>query len=156
MIHENSSTIFALIGVVVGAVFTGGIAILRDHLNNKSKIRLEEMRLHDKEKRDAHKRLFVFFQKFSNKVYPLASRKQEVFIDDMRTYLEECRSDLIWFSPQICDIIRELEGHYLCLTEPDLREDTREETERYFRNDGLFDTLNFLTQEAKKNATQKY
>ena len=69
MIHENSSAIFALIGVVVGAVFTGVMAILRDHLNNKSKIRLEKMRLHDKESRDAHKRLFVFSQKLSNKVW---------------------------------------------------------------------------------------
>jgi len=90
------------------------------------------------------------------KVYPLASRKQEAFVDAIRAYLDEHRSDLLWFSPQICDIIRELEDHYLCLTESDLQEYTREDAESYFRKDELFDTLNFLTKEAKKNATQKY
>lgn len=154
MILENSSAIFALIGATVGATFTGGMAILRDHLNNKSRIRLERMRLHDKESREAHKRLFVFSQKLSNRVYPLASGKQEAFVDAMRNYLDEHRSDLLWFSPQICDSIRKLEECYLCLTEPDLREDTREDVERYFRKDELFDTLNQLTQEAKRNATQ--
>lgn len=152
MFYEYLSAIFALAGVVVG----GGMAMLRDHFNNKSKIRLEKMRLYDKESRDAHKRLFVFSQKLSNRVYPLASRKQEAFVDAIRAYLDEHRSDLLWFSPQICDIIRELEDHYLCLTESDLQEYTREDAESYFRKDELFDTLNFLTKEAKKNATQKY
>jgi len=152
MFYEHLSAIFALAGVVLG----GGMAMLRDHFNNKSKIRLEKMRLYDKECRDAHKRLFVFFQKLSNRIYPLASGKRQAFIDAMRTYLDEHRSDLLWFSPKICDIIHELEEYYLCLTEPDLREDTREDVERYFRKDELFDTLNRLTQEAKRHVTQKH
>jgi len=152
MFYEHLSAIFALAGVVVG----GGMAMMRDHFNNKSKIRLEKMRLHDKECREAHKRLFVFSQKLSNRVYPLASGKQDAFVDAMRAYLDEHRSDLLWFSPQICDNIRELEDIHLCLTEPDLREDTREDVERYFRKDKLFDTLNQLTKEVKKNATQIY
>lgn len=156
MILENSSAIFALIGATVGATLTGGMAILRDHLNNKSRIRLERMRLHDKESRDAHKRLFVFSQKLSNRIYPLATGKREAFVDAMRSYLDKYRSDLLWFSPQICNNIGKLEENYLCLTEPDLREDTREDVDRYFRKDELFDTLNQLAQEAKRNAAQKY
>lgn len=152
MIYENSSAIFTLIGTMSGAA----IVVLRDYLNNRSKIRLEKVRLYDKERRDAHKRLFVFSQKLSNRVYPLASGKQEAFVDAMRLYLGKHRSDLLWFSSQIFDIMCKLEDYYLCLTEPDLREETQEEMERYFHNDRLFDTLNTLTKEARKNVTQEY
>lgn len=150
MVCEVSSTIFALIGTVLGATIT----VLRDYLNNKSKVQLEKMRLHNKESREAHKRLFVFSQQLSNRVYPLAGGKQEAFQVAMRSYLKKHRSDSIWFSLKICDILRELEAHYLCLTEPDLREETQEETERYFSSDELFDTLDTLTEEARKNATK--
>jgi len=150
MICEVSSAIFALIGTVLGAVIT----VLRDYLNNRSRVRLEKMRLHNKESREAHKRLFGFSQKLSNRVYPLAGGKQEVFEDAVRTYLNKHRSDSIWFSLRICKTMRDLEEHYLCLTEPDLREETQEKTERYFSSGELFKDLETLTEEARKNATK--
>jgi len=139
MVCEVSSAIFALIGTVLGAVIT---------------IRVEKMRLHNKESREAHKRLFVFSQQLSNRVYPLAGGKREAFEVAMRSYLKKHRSDSIWFSPKICKIMRELEEYYLCLTEPYLREETQEKTESYFSSGELFKDLETLTEEARKNATK--
>jgi len=138
-----SSAIFALIGTVIGAV-----------LGALTTIRVEKMRLHNKESREAHKRLFVFSQQLSNRVYPLAGGKQEAFEVAMRSYLKKHRSDSIWFSLRICKTMRDLEEHYLCLTEPDLREENQEKTESYFSSGELFKDLETLTEEARKNATK--
>ena len=154
MICENISVIFALIGALVGSFGTVLAATITGYFYNKSKIQQEKMRLHNKESREAHKHLFVFSQELSNKVYPLASEKQQAFEDAMRTYLDKHRSDFLWFSPRIFDILCKFEERYLCLKEIDLQEETQEEMEHYFSSDELFDTLNTLTKEARENATK--
>src|SRR5713226_8989682 len=109
--------LFALAGVIVGSL----VPLIRDILNSRAQIRLERVRLHDVERVEAHKRLFAFARRLSNRTFPLAENKRRVFLDLMRNeYLGKAQLDYLYFSRGVTKLLDELESQYTGMTNPDL------------------------------------
>jgi len=76
---------FALFGaalVIIGS-------IIREALNNRGKIKLEKIKIHDKDKLEAYKNLFNFARSVTNTYYPLANNEVSDFIRIMKGRFEQ-------------------------------------------------------------------
>ena len=93
---------FALFGAALG--LSG--SIIRDVINNRGKIKLEKLKIHDKDKLEAYKKLFNFAVIITNTYHPLANNEVSDFIRIMKDRFErEIENHLLYYSPQILKIL---------------------------------------------------
>jgi hypothetical protein len=92
---------FALFGAAL--VFIG--SIIREVINNRSKIKLERIKIHDKDRLEAYKNLFNFARTIIKTYHPLADNEVSDFIRTMKgRYEQEIKTHLLYYSPQILKI----------------------------------------------------
>ena len=96
---------FALFGAAL--VLTG--SIIREIINNRSKIKLERIRIHDKDRLEAYKHLFNLARTITNTYHPLANNEVSDFIRIMRgRFDQEIKIHLLYYSPQILKVLDKL------------------------------------------------
>jgi len=124
--------ILILTGIFISLLFP----LIRDFINNRSKIRLEKVKLHDKDRIEAYKRLFVFARELRSRSFPLAENKREDFKRTMSKYYNvDILPDSVYFDSDILEILDEFEDRYSCIKAPELLAEIHpEEHEDFFEN----------------------
>lgn len=109
---DISNGIFALAGTLIGL----GVSLLRDIFNNRSKIRLEKLKLHDRERIEAYKKLFVFAKRLTDYTYPAAEHKREMFEVMMKNdFRKQVEPNYIYFNEEIMEILDTFNHNYVIL-----------------------------------------
>jgi len=115
---------FALFGAALGIIGS----IVREAINNRSKIKLQRIKIHDKDKLEAYKNLFNFARIITNTYHPIADNEISDFTRIMKGRFEqEIKPHLLYYSPQISKILDEFDGMYFCATN---RGDLTEESDK--------------------------
>lgn len=142
-----SEAIFVLLGSLIGY----SASIIKDIINNKYGLQKERIKLHDKEKIDAYKQLFVLIRKLSNSCYPLADNKHSAFLAIMKNYYKN-KVELMYpyYSSDIMSKLDTLDSNYTCLTEPDLIPETQDEVNDFINNE-LFGFTKKIEDQLKKD-----
>jgi len=143
---------------VVQAIATDAIKILGPAIVTawvtykiaRSQIDLEKVRVHEKDRIEAYKKLFSFAKKLQNQVFPLAEGKRKAFIETMRNeYFGKLDRDLVYFEEDPLRVLDALESRYVCMTNPDLIPEMDPDEERKFLESELLQSAQELIDQVK-------
>jgi len=138
---------FALFGAAI--VLIG--SIIREVINNNCKIKLERIKIHDKDKLEAYKNLFNFSRIIIKLYYPLADNEISDFTRIIKgSFEQEIKPYLLYYNPQISKILDEFDDMYFCATN---RGDLTEESDKQlqeFISKGFFESAIRLKELIKK------
>ena len=127
-------------GIVMGIIVTGILNLIRGLLRNRHEISLEKVKIHDKDKLEAYKRLNAFTQKLGNNCAPTADNRELNFLSIIeKHYKGKLELDKFYFDPSIKKILKQFDDIYGEMTFSDSGPGT--ENVKAFFEDGLF-TLN--------------
>jgi len=102
------------------------------NLRNQVDSAIEGLRIHDKDRTEAHKRLFAFAKRVGNETFPMAEDKQRGFRQVMASdYWEKLQLDQVYFSDRAAEILDHFEDMYTCMKRGELVDDTADEVERF-------------------------
>ena len=135
--------------VIVGMLIGAGLPLLRDWLSWRKDITLERLKIHDKDKLEAHKKLFAFARRLANETFPLAEDKANRFRKVMKTHFEAVDEGYIYFDKEAQEILDHCEEAYVCINEPDLVEETDNYVSDFLRKK-IFNEAKMLKKVAKK------
>ena len=97
-----------------------GAVLIREVLSSKTQIGIERLRLHERECLDAYKKLYSFVTSLGDMLFPPNDPRCD-FIDAMEhSYVKEVKPNMLLFTEEIREMLRELQSHYACLGDPDL------------------------------------
>lgn len=114
-------------------------------------LEIERVKLFDKDRTEAYRKLLRFAHKLKNRTFPLAEDKRKEFIRIMeQDYVGSVEQELIYFDEASAKILDELESHYVCMSHPDLIPEMDQDEERRFLEDRLFVLSNELTSHVRK------
>jgi hypothetical protein len=141
---------FALFGAAL--VLIG--SIIREVINNRCKIKLERIKIHDKDKLEAYKKLFNFARGVINTYYPLANNEISDFTRMMKGQFEqEIKPHLLYYSPQILKILDEYDGMYFdAMNRSDLSEESDKQLQKFI-SEGFFESALKLRELIKKESS---
>jgi len=103
-------------------------AILRSQVDTA----LENLRIHDRERTEAFKRLYSFAKSIGNETFPSAEDRNAGFdraMDDL--YWSRLQMDQIYFSDRAEEILDHYAEMHVCMRRHELSEDTANETETF-------------------------
>ena len=116
----------------------------------RAQIDLEKVRVHEKDRMEAHKKLFSFARKLQNQMFPLAEGKRKMFIEIMRKeYFGKLDADLLYFTDKSSRILGKLESQYICMTNPDLVPEMIPDDEERFLEGEVFQNAQELIDQAR-------
>ena len=117
---------------------------------------IERIRLHEKDKVDAHKRLLKFARDIYKNTFPLAEDKRRAFYDIMRRqYFGKLELDYVYFSDEATMVLDALEERYDCMTRGELIPEMDKDEEESFFEDKLFQLADGLIKYVKKTMRMK-
>lgn len=117
----------------------------------KIQFSIEKLKIHDKDRIEAYKRLLAFSRKLGNEAFPLAENKRSAFVHVMKDeYLQRVELDYVYFSKDITKILDEFESRYVCMTRGELIPEMDTEEENNFLEKKLFSMTEDLAKHAKK------
>jgi hypothetical protein len=149
-----NEVIYSLIGMGIGTILGGTIGLINTCLTNRANYRLEKLKMHGGAKLEAYKTLFTFARIISNIYHPLSDTQISDFTRIMDGRFEkEIRPNLLYYSPQISEILEEYDGMYFCATN---RGDLSEESDKKlqeFINKGFFESAVKLKELIKKESS---
>lgn len=117
---------------------------------SKNQFSIEKLKIHDKDRIEAYKRLLAFTRKLGNETFPLAEDKKTAFINVMKNeYWQRVELDYVYFSDDTTKILDEFESRYVCMTRGELipEMDTDEEDDIFEKK--LFSMTEDLAKFAK-------
>jgi len=128
-------TIDALSNVAIEAIKIIGpaaVAAFATYKVARSQFDIEKIRLHDKDRVSAYRRLYVFARNLEKDTFPLSERKEKHFLDMMRSSsYRKIQLDAVYFTDEISNILEELEDNFICSTRGELIFDTEEEVSKF-------------------------
>jgi len=114
------------------------------------------MKLFDKDRTEAYKRLLRFARRLKHQTFPLAERKRNAFEKIMKQdYFDAVELDSIYFGQRPVAILDELESNYLCMTDPDLYDVMAPDEEKKFLEEKLYCLAVELSKEARAIARKR-
>ncbi len=135
------------IKIIGPAAITGYIA----YRSTRAQYDIEKLRLHDSDRTEAYKRLLVFARGLRNRVFPLATDKEDAFRRFMQhEYVGAVDKDSVYFRKDIVSILDRLESEYICMTDPDLIPEFTEVERQRFLEDELFSILEQLVDKIRE------
>lgn len=143
--------IMPVIGVVLGAVLTGAVALISATINNAHNRKLEKIKIHTSPKFEALRRLMLFATRMRNNTFPLAENKLHAFLNIMNESSDEILSDALYFDEDTQLILDEFDNNYVCSNSGDLISETHDEVSNFIENE-LFKKAGTLRDLAKKQA----
>lgn len=135
---------FTLFGVALGAAG----AMLKDIVLRNIPIKLEKIRIHDKDRIEAYKELIVFTKDLQNSTFPAAEYKEDDFKRIMKAKYESIiLRNLPYYDSYIIERLEKMEDNYTCLIRPEL---ISEVDCNGFIEKELFPMVNEINKEIKK------
>lgn len=105
--------IFGIVGSL-GAVLIGNL------LSGKYQLKVERLRLHEKESFEAYKKLYGFISHVEDIIFPPDDPRKD-FITVMKNYyLNDVKPNMLFFTPVIRKTLHKLESQYEALSNPDI------------------------------------
>ncbi len=127
------------------------VAAVATYKATRGHIDLERVRVHEKERMEANRKLFMFARKLSAKTFPLAQRKEQAFLTIMRqSYFGKLEDVSLYLSDESLALLDELENQFTCMTDPDLIPEMDPGEQSKFFEQGLYDSANKLVVLARK------
>lgn len=147
-------------GVAIAALAWVARALITNNLaksveTHKAELRrevdtaIERLRLHDQERTNAHKRLFVFAKKAEDTIFPMAEDKKAALVklmDDL--YWGKVQLDQVYFSDTAHKTLDQFAEAYSCATHRDLVQDHPELVEGFL--EGAFGQARLLAEYARE------
>lgn len=122
----------------------------------KAHFEVERMKLFDKDRTEAYKRLLRFARKLRNQTFPLAERKRDAFKNIMKQdYFSALDLDSIYFGERPIKILDELESRYVCMTSADLIPEVDSNEEKEFLDEKLFNLAEELYEQVREVAHKR-
>ena len=114
-------------------------------------LEIERVKLFDKDRTEAYRRLLRFAHKLKNHTFPLAADKRREFIRIIEEdYLDSVEHELIYFDEMSAKILDELESRYVCMSYSDLIPEMDQNEEREFLENKLFVLSDELASHVRK------
>jgi len=133
---------YALLGVILGAIISTVGLLIREWLTCRNNLRLELIRLYDKDTLEAYKRLYLFTRKLTNISFPLSTHKRQGFLDVMlKHYKNKVEKDLLYFNAEILSILEGFDRMYTFMTSPDLIPETEKEVQQFLEKELFAEAL---------------
>lgn len=104
---------------VLGSVGSLGAVLIKELISSKTQIRVERLKLHERECLDAYKKLYSFVTHAGDMIYPPDEPRRD-FIAVMKLFTKEVKPNMLLFNAEIRKMLRELETQYSCLGDQDL------------------------------------
>ena len=102
---------------VVGSL--GGIFI-KELLFGKSQLKVERLRLHERESFEAYKKLYGFVSHAGNMLFPPEDPRHDFIVVMKNSYLNDVKPNMLFFTPEIRKILHKFESQYEALSNPDI------------------------------------
>lgn len=131
--------LFVLAGMALAAIIT----FVRDIIGNRCKIKIEKIKIHDKEKLEAYKKLFVFARTITKACYPLADDHLSRFMNIMKGQFEnEITTYYLYYSPKILEILDKFDDMYFSSrNRGDLTIKDEEELDKFVNEEFFYSAL---------------
>lgn len=97
----------------------GGMFI-KELLAGKSQMKIERLRMHEKESLDAYKKLYGFISHTEHMLFPLDDPCRDFILVMKNSYTKEVKSNMLFFTHEIRDILYKFESQYEALSDPDI------------------------------------
>jgi hypothetical protein len=104
---------------VLGSVGSLAAVLIKEHISSKTQIRIERLKLHERECLDAYKKLYSFVTHAGDMMWPPDEPRID-FIAVMKLFTKEVKPNMLLFNTDIRKMLRELETQYACLSDQDL------------------------------------
>lgn len=132
----GTTVIVAAVAWLTRSIIQQGLS--RDIETHKANLRhqvnsaIEGLRIHDKDRTEAHKRLFAFAKRVGNETFPMAEDKRGGFRRLMASdYWEKVQLDQVYFSDRAAEILDYFENMYVCMKHGELVDDTADEVDAF-------------------------
>jgi len=136
-------------GIVMGVIGAGIFNLIRDLFKNRHEISLEKVKIHDKDKLEAYKRLHAFTRELNDNCYPTADNRELNFLSIIdKHYKGKLELDTFYFDSSIKKILEQFYDIYSEMTFPDSGPET--ENVKAFFEDKLFSLISELEKLTKK------
>lgn len=98
-----------------------GAVLIKEILSSRTQISIERLKLHERDWLDAYKKLYSFVVHAGYMLFPLNEPRSD-FIAIMKghSFTKEVKPNMLLFTVEIREMLRELESQYVCLDDPDL------------------------------------
>ena len=118
----------------------------------KRQFDIERMRLHEKDRVEAHRRLLTFARHLRNEVFPLAQDKEVAFTRLMQEqYFGTLELDYVYFADSVATILEFIEDRFACLTRPELIPEIPEDDLEKFLEEDLYHRAGDLIAHVKQS-----
>jgi hypothetical protein len=92
---------------------------IKELLAGKYQMKIERLRMHEKESLDAYKKLYGFISHAEDRLFPPDDPRCD-FIEVMKnSYAKEVKPNMLFFTHEIRDILFKFESQYEALSAPD-------------------------------------
>lgn len=129
--------------------FTRDIETHKAELRSQVDTAIEHLRIHDHDRIEAFKRLYVFAKTVENVTYPQAEGRRQGFdcaMEDL--YWTKLQLDQIYFPDSAAQVLEHFAEMYVCMRDGGLAEDTRNETDAFLKME-VFDQSRGLARLAR-------
>lgn len=128
---DTHEVIYSLIGMGIGTLLGGGIALINTYLTNRTNIRLEKLKVHESFRIEAYKNLL----RFSENLFcdPTGDMSQD-FLSVMKTdFYKQIFPNYLYYPRKIRELLNKLKVQYDCWGHPDFF--NREQSEKFLRDE---------------------
>ena len=139
-------TLIVLVSIIVGAAVSLISIFIKEKLSRKTQIKIEKIKLYDKRKRLAYIKLYEFTSHCFYNYIPDSDCKTS-FIQIMRHYYKEVKSNYFYFDKNIREELQKFEGQHHSIGNPDLISGVSLET---FYRDNLLDIVIQINNDIEK------
>ena len=97
----------------------GGI-LIKELLTTRTQLKLERLRLHERERLDAFKKLYGFVTHAGAMLFPPEEPRRDFIAVMKHSFSEDVKPNMLYYPAEIRDILYQFESQYSCLSNPDL------------------------------------
>jgi len=152
----TAELIKAVVTDAIKIIAPAAIAAYVSYRTVKRQFDIERVRLHEKDKVEALKRLLKFAREMRNGTFPLAEEKRRAFLNIMRShFFGKLELDYVYFSDEVTKLLDDLEERYICMTRGELIPEMDAKEENEFIEHKLFEVADVLTKTVKKTMRTK-
>jgi len=97
----------------------GGV-LIKEILTTKTQLKLERLRLHERERLDAFKKLYGFVAHTGEILFPPEEPRGDFIAVMKQSFSEDVKPNMLYYPAEIRQILYEFESQYACLSNTDL------------------------------------
>jgi hypothetical protein len=114
---DVNKTIYSLIGMGIGTILGGGIALINTYLTNRANIRLEKLKMHEGPRIEAYKNLLHFSERIFGD--PTDDMSTGFLLTMKADFYKKIFPNYLYYPKKIRELLDELKNQYDCWGHPD-------------------------------------